>query len=152
MTREELWTRIQPVINEEGVTLFDLDMPGKFGGTLRLFIAKDGGEEVGVADCVRVSRRVEFILDSEDLIPQGYLLEVSSPGINRRLRLPEHFAKAVGERLKVVLADGQQRRVVVGKLESFNEGCLNLQDETSGELVRAQLGEVVKARVEFLFV
>ena len=56
---------------------------------LRIFIDKEGG--VGIDDCVDLTRAINPVLDSEDPIPQEYTLEVSSPGINRKLTRPEHF-------------------------------------------------------------
>ena len=66
---------------------------------LRLFIDKPGG--VDVEDCQDLSRTVEPVLDVEDFIEPAYNLEVSSPGLDRPLRKPEHFARFAGQRVHV---------------------------------------------------
>lgn len=66
---------------------------------LRVYIDKDGG--VSIDDCVNVSRNLEKVLDSEDFIEDAYTLEVSSPGINRKLKTNEHFDKFIGESVEV---------------------------------------------------
>jgi ribosome maturation factor RimP len=99
---------VEPLVRAEGFELVELEyLREPQGWVLRLFIdrpgrdpmAKEGG--VGLEECARVSHAVETALEVEDLVPQTYSLEVSSPGINRPLRRPEHFAKVVGKRVKV---------------------------------------------------
>ena len=122
-----LWEAISKIAAEEGVTLFDMDLPGGgeggHGGVLRVYIFRpkdslslpkgseldpivepqaEGDEEhprrtgVSFEDCTRVAKRILDVDEQEGIIPEGCLLEVSSPGINRRLRRAEHFGGAVG--------------------------------------------------------
>lgn len=79
-----------PLAAELGLTLWDVTFT-KEGADwyLRIFIDKPGG--VSIDDCVDMTHAVNPVLDSEDPIPQEYTLEVSSPGINRKLTRPEHF-------------------------------------------------------------
>ena len=79
-----------PLAAELGLTLWDVTLT-KEGADwyLRIFIDKPGG--VSIDDCVDMTHAVNPVLDSEDPIPQEYTLEVSSPGINRKLTRPEHF-------------------------------------------------------------
>jgi ribosome maturation factor RimP len=82
---------------------------------LRLFIDKEGG--VTVEDCARISRELGDLLDVKDIIPQTYVLEVSSPGLNRRVRKKEDFSRFAGQKVQLWLAaprDG--RRKIVGEL------------------------------------
>ena len=81
---------IAPYLEELGLDLWDIQYRKE--GTeryLRIFIDKEGG--VGIDDCVDLTHAINPVLDSEDPIPQEYTLEVSSPGINRKLTRPEHF-------------------------------------------------------------
>ena len=79
-----------PLAAELGLTLWDVTFT-KEGADwyLRIFIDKPRG--VSIDDCVDMTHAVNPVLDSEDPIPQEYTLEVSSPGINRKLTRPEHF-------------------------------------------------------------
>src|SRR5262249_15632045 len=97
-----------PPVRAEGFELVELEYVREPAGwVLRLFIdrpgrdpmSKEGG--IGLEECARVSHAVETALEVEDLVPHAYSLEVSSPGINRPLRRPEHFQKVVGKRGKV---------------------------------------------------
>lgn len=91
-----------PVVESCGLSLYDL-MLVKEGAQwyFRIFIDKEDG--VTIEDCERVSRAMSDRLDETDPIPQQYLLEVSSPGLDRLLRLPEHFENAIGEAVEVHL-------------------------------------------------
>jgi ribosome maturation factor RimP len=109
MTGDELRALIEPAVERLGYELTDLEarLSGS-GGVLRLFIDQEGG--VGLADCEKVSRAVSALLDVEDPIPGHYDLEVSSPGLDRRLTKPDHFQRFTGETLKV-----QMRLPIAGR-------------------------------------
>ncbi len=92
---------INPVINATGTALESIDitkMRGKF--LLKVFIEKEGG--VTLDDCERISREIEAVLDVEDPIPYSYTLEVSSPGLDRSLRVPEDFKRFCGKTARVI--------------------------------------------------
>ena len=81
----------QPVVEGLGCTLWDVEYVREGGEWfLRLYIDKEGG--VGIDDCEAVSRAVDPILDQEDPVPGRYHFEVSSAGLERPLRRPEHLA------------------------------------------------------------
>lgn len=108
--KEALIRLLEPTVNALGYELIDLDFrPGR-NGLVRLFIDREPA--VTLADCELVSRHVGDLLDVEDPVPGGYTLEVSSPGADRRLRKPEHFAAALGTEVRVELRraiDGRRR-------------------------------------------
>lgn len=89
-TTEIVRALAEPLAKELGLIIWDITFT-KEGADwyLRIFIDKEGG--VGIDDCVDLTRAINPVLDSEDPIPQEYTLEVSSPGINRKLTRPEHF-------------------------------------------------------------
>jgi ribosome maturation factor RimP len=98
------------------------------GRVLRLYLDKEGGPNVD--DLSRVSRQLSELLDGEDTIDGTYTLEVSSPGINRPLKKPAHFARFVGKRIRVRtrdLIDG--RRSFLGILGQVVEDSLILTQE-----------------------
>jgi len=92
---------ISPVINATGAALESIEITkirGKF--LLKVFIEKEGG--VTLDDCERISREIEAVLDVEDPIPYSYTLEVSSPGLDRSLRVPEDFKRFCGKTARVI--------------------------------------------------
>ncbi len=89
---------------DEAVEVFDVEAVQEGPRTvIRIFIDREGG--VGIADCESFSRRFGAILDVEDPVPGPYALEVSSPGVNRRLSRPRHFEAAQGRRVRVSVAE-----------------------------------------------
>ena len=111
LTREALIELLEPGIEAMGYELTDLEVNiGHSHGMLRLFIDRESG--ISLEDCEAVSRQVSGILDVEDPIVEDYSLEVSSPGMNRKLVKPEHFDKFAGCKVKVTLKrliDGRRR-------------------------------------------
>ncbi len=92
------------VARDEAVEVFDVEAGQEGPRTvIRIFIDREGG--VGIGDCESFSRRFGAVLDVEDPVPGPYALEVSSPGVNRRLSRPRHFAAAEGRRVRVSLSE-----------------------------------------------
>lgn len=112
---------ISPTVNELGCYLWDVEYV-KEGSRqiLRVTIDKDDG--VDIDDCEAVHRAIDPILDEADPIPVAYYLEVSSPGIERELRLPKHFHKYIGADVDVKLytaVDGVKQ--FTGKLTAYDD-------------------------------
>ena len=100
MTRDELVKLLEPTIERLGYQLWDLELKlGGKHGVLRVFIDKPDG--IGLDDCEKVSLAVSALLDVEDPLPGHYDLEVSSPGLDRKLTKIEHFQRFEGETVKV---------------------------------------------------
>ena len=150
LTKSKLWPELERVLATVGTELYDVDMPDGDGSTLRVYISR--GEGVGIEHCMAVSKAIERDEVTAELL-EHYNLEVSSPGINRRLARPEHFAMAVGERVKLTLKQlpGKPGRTVKGRLLSFENDCLQVADEESKQDISFELSNVSKARIDFLF-
>jgi ribosome maturation factor RimP len=100
VTRDELIGLLEPTIERLGYELSDLEVRiGGKHGVLRVFIDEPNG--IGLEDCEKVSLAVSAILDVEDPLPGHYDLEVSSPGLDRKLTKIEHFQRFTGEAVKV---------------------------------------------------
>jgi ribosome maturation factor RimP len=114
--KERLIELIEPPLAALGFELADLDAHLGKRGLLRIFIdRKQGG--VTLEDCERVSAQLGAWLDVEDPLPGSYVLEVSSPGLDRRLRTLDHFARFTGELAKVELKDPREgRRRLTGRI------------------------------------
>lgn len=139
----------EPIVLAQGCTLWDVEYVREGGEWfLRLYIDKPGG--VDIRDCEAVSRAVDPILDEKDPIPESYHFEVSSAGLERPLRRPEHFAWALGKPVVVRLyrpRDGAKE--FTGVLDAWDDGRVTLS-APSGPLV-FEKNEVAMVRlyVEF---
>ncbi len=115
-----------------GVELVHVEIAGtKRDLVVRIYIDKEGG--VTIEDCSIVSRGIEEVLDSEDFIPSRYVLEVSSPGIERELYSLADFVKFTGQLAKVKLKteiDGQ--KTFVGPIVSVDGESITVDDRTKG--------------------
>ncbi len=150
-TKDEIWIILAPIVQELGMELFDIDLPSERGGTVRVYISKGKSGIIQVDDCALVSQRILDHPQIEEIVPGRCVLEVSSPGINRKLAMKEHFFGAIGERIKVKFKDTQGSKVIVGPLQSFDGAAMELKDETSGKICSVKFSDVSEARVDFLF-
>jgi ribosome maturation factor RimP len=99
---EQVRRLAEEVALREGCRLYDLEFAGGPNRTLRIYIEREAKEGVSVEDCANVSRGINLMLDVEDPIPGGrYQLEVSSPGMERKLTQLWHFEKALGMNVRV---------------------------------------------------
>ena len=141
-----------------GIEVVEVEMRG--GGKARtLRITIDKPEGVTHEDCAVVSRDVSTILDVENTVPgASYTLEVSSPGLDRKLARPEDYQRFTGSRLKVMTRDPVNgNRHFEGRLQSFEAGKLTLETipkkkpkpghAVPGEKIEIDLANVEKANL-----
>jgi ribosome maturation factor RimP len=143
--RERLIELIEPWLAGLGYELVELEFSGGRGSaTLRVYIDRASG--VTIDDCEQVSRELSALLDVHDPVPNAYRLEVSTPGLDRVLRTPAHFARFLGARVAVELAVAREgRRRYTGRLsQSDAEGIVMSVD---GMDVRLRYPEVLRARI-----
>ena len=142
--KERLIELIEPPLAALGFELADLDAHLGKRGLLRIFIDRQQG--VTLEDCERVSEQLGAWLDVEDPLPGSYVLEVSSPGFDRRLRTLEHFARFTGERAKVELKDAREgRRRLTGRIMG-TEGP-DVVIDVDGSAWRVPLNDIAVARL-----
>lgn len=143
-TTEQLTALLAPVVSGSGLSLYDVT----FGGdVLRVLVTGPGG--VDLARIGELSVEVSRVLDEHDPISGRYTLEVSSPGLERALRTPEHFASAVGETVQLkTTPDAELPRRLRGTLRAADDHSATLLAETGEELV-VPLHAVAKARTVF---
>ena len=101
-TVARVWELAAPLAAMQGMEIIDIELRregGRGGRVLRLYLDKEGGPNVD--ELSRVSRELSDLLDVHDIVEGAYTLEVSSPGINRPLKRPEHFARFVGKKVRV---------------------------------------------------
>jgi ribosome maturation factor RimP len=144
---ERLISRLEPVVERAGFELVDLQFVAGRNATLRLYIDRvDRQSGVDVDDCAAVSHEVSAALDADDPIPQAYSLEVSSPGFDRVLRTPAHFARFVGARVWVeLLAAREGRKRYTGELLAVSGDGIELEVDRRQVLIG--FAEIGKARL-----
>jgi len=122
---EEIRDMLAPTVEALGLELLGVEYaPSTGSAMLRLYIDKEAGG-VGIEDCEAVSREVSAQLDVEDPISGNYTLEVSSPGIDRPLFAPAHYARYVGQSAKVGLKLPQDgRRRLQGRIDKVEGGSI----------------------------
>jgi ribosome maturation factor RimP len=145
MTGSELAKLLEPTVMRLGYELVDLEVRlGRGGGMVRLFIDKPEG--IDLEDCERVSLAVSALLDVEDPVPGNYNLEVSSPGLDRKLTKVEHFQRFAGETVKVQMRFPiEGRRRFRGTLVSSDDE--NIVVEVDGESFSLPLKTIDTARL-----
>jgi ribosome maturation factor RimP len=141
-TAERVRELVEPLITQPDVVLYDVEYTG---GTLRVVLDRPGGVDMAVI--TEVTRAVSAALDEADLLAGSYTLEVSSPGLERALRTPEHFAGAVGSQVRVKLRPGVEGdRRVAGTLTAADAEVLCVTDADGVER-RVRIDDVTKANV-----
>ncbi len=141
----------EPILAGEGLELVDVEFVREHGWILRLYIDRPGGPGVGLDDCAKASHAVETALDVADLIDHPYSLEVSSPGLNRPLRKPEHFQKAQGKKVKVKTyapIGEPPRKNFSGMLTAVETDAVTVDVEGAGAF-RIPMREIAKAHLEY---
>ena len=146
---EKVQEIVERVAADAALEVVDVQLLGGGGSRLlRIFIDKPEG--VTHADCEHISQHVGTILDVEDIIPGGrYTLEVSSPGLERKLARPREFERFVGHKVKVVLRQPvENQRTWVGALRNFAEGIITLEP-SPGKSIQFPLELVERANLKF---
>lgn len=143
--KAELENLIEPTVVNLGYELSDLELKlGGRDGVVRVFIDKPDG--VDLTDCEIVSKQLSAVLDVEDPLPGHYTLEVSSPGLDRKLTKPEHFQRFLGETVRVKLRfplDG--RRNFRGTLCAADDARIEV--EVDGEKYSLEIMAIESARL-----
>ena len=135
------------VAGGQGVSVVDVEMTGSARKpTVRVFIDKEGG--VTLDDCERVSRGLSALLDVEDMMRSSYVLEVSSPGLDRPLRDLRDFERSVGKLARVVTKEGiDNRTFFIGRIQGVKADSVLLA-VGDGEIYELPLARISRARLE----
>ena len=125
---------VEPVLEGRGLELVDVEWRREASGAvLRLLVDRQGGADLD--ELSKLSRECADLLDVEEIVPGSYTLEVSSPGINRPLRKPDHFKPYLEKRVRVRTVeaiDGQ--RNFIGRLRDVSHAGILLDDATGKEV------------------
>jgi ribosome maturation factor RimP len=137
---------VAPILEAEGLELYDLQLDGPL---LRVLVDREGGADIDAI--ARVSRALSRSLDEHDPIEGRYTLEVSTPGLERPLRTPDHFARATGSTVKVKTrpgTDGERR--VEGIITGADDEAVTVQD-AAGLARTVRYEDIERARTVFVW-
>ena len=136
---------VAPLVTAAGARLYDIEFTR---GILRVTVDRDGGVDMGTIGSL--TRDISRLLDESDPVAGSFTLEVSSPGVERALRTPEHFEGAVGESVSIKIRSGVEGdRRVTGTLAVAGETTITVQPDDGSEARTLAYVDVERARTVF---
>ena len=144
MDTEYIKEVIEKDIERLGCKVWGLELFGRHSNqTLRIYI--DNKEGISVEDCELVSKHVSKVLDTESDFSENYLLEVSSPGLDRKFFYKEQYKEFLKENLKVTFFDDLNKKTIKGQLEEVDEISIKL--EIKNEIQEIPFSSIIKANL-----
>jgi ribosome maturation factor RimP len=144
---QQTFDRIAAIAVDEGLKLLAAEMVGS-GPKAVLRLVVDGPDGVTLDQCSAVSRQASALLDVDDPIGHTYTLEVSSPGLDRKLYSEDDYTRFSGRQVKLKMKPGfREHRVVIGKMLGIGDGVVQVQDEGC-EPISLPLEQVFEARLD----
>lgn len=140
---------IEPVVRDENLELVDVEYKkeGK-NWYLRIYIDKDGG--VSVEDCQKVSRQIEDMIQIDEIIHSAYILEVSSPGLDRPLKKEKDLLRSIGKKVSVTTYSPiDKQRNFVGIIKDFSNQTLSLDVNGKSVAIPFEVIANTKLVIEF---
>ena len=146
---KELEKIVEPVVNNLGYSLYDIEYVKEVKEWfLRLYIDNEKG--IDLDDCEKVSNAVSDELDKVDPIESAYSLEVSSCGLERRLRERKHYEAAVQKRVEIGLFKAVEKsKKIIGELECVNDDSIIVLDEEKNKKIEINFDNISNAKILF---
>ncbi len=138
---------VLPIVESAGLELWDVEYV-KEGSDyyLRVYIDKSGG--VNIDDCVLITKALNEKLDADDFIEDAYILEVSSPGLTRKLKKDKEFEKSIGKLIRVKLYKAEEgSKEHIGRLKEFAPDKLTI--EVDGDDISLSRDNISSVRLEY---
>lgn len=130
MAKQQVEDAVEAIVvdllaGQDTIEFVDVEYVKEHDWYLRVYIDKEGG--IDIEDCQALSETLEAELDKRDIVPDSYILEVSSPGIDRILRKPRDFTREQGKKVDVTLyAPRDGKKLIVGELTGFDGEAIEL--------------------------
>lgn len=140
-----IWDVVEPYLAAERIELDDLELSGQGRG--RVLRVTVDGEDLGIDRIAEVSRGLSRILDNETEMDGQYQLEVTSPGLERKLKRPAHYAKSLGREVVIKASLGGENRTLRGVLARADEKEFSVDGEDGETVVRYE--DVTSAKTVF---
>ena len=144
----DIWDVVEPYLTAEQLELDDLELAGQGKGRI-LRITVDG-EDVDIDRLAGLSRSLSRLLDNETGLQDQYQLEVSSPGLERKLRRPTHYAKSVGREVVAKVSTGDSKMTVRGTIAEVGDDKFTIDTDDGQRVV--DYGDVISAKTVFNWV
>ena len=141
----EIENIVQPILDDMGVELVELQFNKSTRSSVRLFVWADDG--ISLDQCTKISRQVADILEQKDTIHGKYFLEVSSPGIDRPLKTVRDFERQIGRKAKIILAEGESSRTIECRIKNVDESNESVIVSLNNEEHTMPLNEILSAKV-----
>ena len=143
------------VVSEAGLDLYDISYSST-NGLLRVYIFNKETMTATIDNCVDVDRKFSPYLESEDWVPEKLTLEVSSPGVNRKIKTLDHFRMSVGNLVKVHFGPNVEPQIyknkkIIATLEGCDEKTVDLTPEKSTTKINVDYANIKSVNVEFKF-
>ena len=144
MAKQQVEDAVEAIVQEllkdqDVIELVDVEYVKEHDWYLRVYIDKEGG--IDIEDCQALSEKLEEALDKGDVVPDSYILEVSSPGIDRVLRKPRDFTREQGKKVDVTLyAPRDGKKLIVGELTGFDGDAIEL--DGAAKIAQADIAQV----------
>ena len=140
---------VEPVVSSEGMECVDVELKmGRGEWRLRIYIDKEGG--ITHDDCANISRQVGEVLEVEDVFDHSYVLEVSSPGLDRPLKNIDDYRRFSGKLVKLkTFKPIEGKKVFIGKLKGVEEDRVVIEED--GDIFYVPLETIAKGRLEVEF-
>ena len=144
MDTEYIKEVLEDDIERLGCKVWGLELFGRRSNqTLRIYIDKNEG--ISVEDCEKVSKHVSKVLDAENDFSENYMLEVSSPGLDRKFFYKEQYKEYLNESLKVTFFDTQKKKTVRGRLDGAYDNSIKL--ELNDEIKEIAFSSIIQANL-----
>mgnify|MGYP002708517240 FL=1 len=144
MAKQQVEDAVEAIVQEllkdqDVIELVDVEYVKEHDWYLRVYIDKEGG--IDIEDCQALSEKLEEVLDKRNVVPDSYILEVSSPGIDRVLRKPRDFVREQGKKVDVTLyAPREGKKLLVGELTGFDGDAIEL--DGAAKIALADIAQV----------
>ena len=136
---------ISPSLNKMGFQIFriKLDKNSKGNSILQIMIEHQNGDSININDCSKISKHISVLLDVEEAIDFSYILEISSPGINRPLEAIGDFVKFVGKNISIELNDKTlKERKINAKILSVKKNIIRILEKNKNEEMSLPISEI----------
>lgn len=143
---DDIWKLVEPYLAAEQLELDDLELSGHGRG--RVLRVTVDGEDVNIDRLADLSRNLSRLLDNETDIEGQYQLEVSSPGLERKLKRPTHYRKSLGREVVTKVAEGDTKTTLRGKLAAADDSSFTMEVEDGASRV-VSYEDVITAKTVF---
>lgn len=141
----QIWDLVEPYLTAEELELDDLELSGRGRG--RILRVTVDGEDVTVDRLAALSRGLSRLLDNETDLQDQYQLEVSSPGLERKLKRPSHYLKSVGREVVAKISRGKVNATLRGKITTANDSTFTIDTDEGSNVV--DYSDVITAKTVF---